>query len=706
MALTLLIGCTSVGSKKTSQNGVFADGRLPPGHITLPAANSAEGRGGPVTGPVTGEQVQAMDRTPRLFPGTGRFVGIAKRPANGDTGDTGKITLNFERTDLREVVKVILGDTLQQGYVLDPKVQGSVTLQTGKPLSMDDLLPTLEMLLRMNGAAMVPTDGIYHIIPVSNALRGNLTPQLGETTRPLPYGYSVRVIPLQYISADEMAKILTPLASEGSIIRVDSLRNLLILAGTGAEMSSLLDAIHMFDVDWIKGLSVGFFTLKYASPEEMIKRLNTLFGDDAGGGLSGLLRMVPIEDANGLLIVSPRKGYLNTVRVWIERLDKVSAGAGDGNGEQQLYVYRVHNGDATKLAGLLSQLFAAQEPGVRLPQVAPGLTPVSLTSPPAKGEKAGTPPQPPATPTRVNLQQAETARAVRIVADGDRNALLITASPRQYGKIISALEQLDVVPLQVLVEATIVEVSLTDDLKYGLQWFFKTHHGSSRTGTFSLDNDAGSGLSGLIPGFNFSLISSAGDVRAVFSALADDSLVQVLSSPSVMVLNNHSARIQVGDQVPIATRQQSDNDPLNNVINNIEYRDTGVVLEVTPRVNPGGLVIMDISQEVSDVVTTETSNLNSPTIRTRKISSSIAVQSGEAIVLGGLIKDKDAHIQGGTPILQHLPVIGWLFGQTIKNSERTELVIVLIPKVISDAKDARGVVEEFRNKLEGLKGAF
>ncbi|MCG8013803.1 MAG: type II secretion system protein GspD, partial [Candidatus Thiodiazotropha weberae] len=215
-------------------------------------------------------------------------------------------------------------------------------------------------------------------------------------------------------------------------------------------------------------------------------------------------------------------------------------------------------------------------------------------------------------------------------------------------------------------------------------------------------------LGNTLPGFNFSVLRSASDVRAVFNALAEDSLIRVLSSPSVMVLDNETASIQVGDEVPIIDQQrQSTTDSDSPIINSISYRETGVMLEVTPRVNPGGLVTLDVTQEVSDVSDVEASSTSgSPTISTRKINSTVAVKNGEVLVLGGLITDRDNEGTSGLPFLSKLPLIGWLFGQESSFSKRTELVVVLVPTVVFDSTDNRRVVESFRAKLQGLKGSF
>ncbi len=285
--------------------------------------------------------------------GTGTFVRKVSPPSVDTT--PGDVTLNFDGTDIREVVKVILGDLLGVNYVLDPSVQGVVSLQTGRPLRRDLLIPTLETLLRMNNAALVDNAGTYEIVPLSNAVSGRIVPQLGDSSRALPEGYSVQVVPLRYIGADEMSKILEPLAPEGSIVRVDNLRNLIILAGASPAMSNLLDTVQIFDVDWMTGLSVGFFTLEYAKASDVVTQLETLLGDEGSTPLKGLFRFIPVESANALLVVSPQDSYLQQMQTWIERLDLAEASGGVA---QRLYVYRVRHGDAENLADVLSQLFS------------------------------------------------------------------------------------------------------------------------------------------------------------------------------------------------------------------------------------------------------------------------------------------------------------------------------------------------------------
>lgn len=654
-------------------------------------------------------QAIALDEEPQgerpaqtMQRGTGTFV----RQIAAPTVDTtpGDVTLNFDGTDIREVVKVILGDLLQVNYVLDPAVQGVTSLQTGSPLRREHLIPTLETLLRMNNAAIVYRNGTYEIVPLASAVQGRVVPQLGESTRPIPEGYSVQVVPLQHIGVEEMKNILQPLTPEGSIIRVDTLRNLLVLAGTSPEMSNLLDTIRVFDVDWMTGLSVGFFTLEYAKSSDVVTQMQALLADEAGNPFTGLFRFIPLESANALLVVSPKASYLEQARSWIERLDMAEA---TGGAAERLFVYRVRHGDAENLADTLSQLFGG-EGGSRSTSVggvAPGLSSSTIGSSTLGSTGEGTESTGGGgasgdAPRRASSRQLELSSPMNIVADATNNSLLIRSSPRDYKKVLDALKQLDIVPLQVLVEATIVEISLKGDLTYGVQWNFFGLATKDHRSNISYQGES-FGLK--FPGFNWAVVSRPSEIRAVLQALASDNLVNVLSSPSVMVRDNQEAKIQVGKEVPIATSTQTGLSETDRTYNTIQYRPTGVKLSVKPRVTPGGLVQMEIEQEVSTVDPEQTSGIDSPTISTRNITSSVAVRSNQAVVLGGLIEDKRSQGNSGVPGLYNLPFAGPLFGQRSRSSERTELVVVLMPKVIANDQDIEMVNDDFRRKVKGLQ---
>lgn len=688
------------------------------------------------------------DTVPKAVDSVQRGTGVFVRQVTGPSVDAspGDVTLNFDGTDIREVVKVVLGDLLQVNYVLHPAVQGVASLETGRPLRREHLVPTLETLLRMNNAALVYKGGTYEVVPLANAVQGNVVPQLGESNRALPQGYSVQVIPLQYIGAEEMNNILQPLAPEGSIIRVDTLRNLIVVAGTSPEMSNLIDTIRVFDVDWMKGLSVGFFTLEYAKANDVAVQLEGLLADESGNPLKGLFRFIPVESANSLLVVSPQASYLQQARNWIERLDLAEA---SGSAAERLYVYRVKHGDAENLADVLSQLFGGEARGREgsVGGVAPGLGASSIRSSGVGRSSFGSSGLGLRSVNAINQlgdESGETSGVgggsqgggslrrggsgiggsgfsqqrgggvartitmsseVSIVADATNNSLLVRASPKDFKKILDALKQLDITPLQVLVEATIVEIRLTGSLRYGVQWnFFGLVDSDRYRDNLTLSGADDGSVARTFPGFNWAVIAQPGQIRAVLSALAGENLVNVLSSPSVMVLDNQKAQIQVGQQVPVATSQQQSTITANaNIINQIEYRDTGVQLSVKPRVTPGGLVQMEIEQEVSTVAATSSSDLNSPTFQTRNITSTVAVRSNQAVVLGGLIQDVRDTGKQGIPGLYDLPYMGALFGERKKSSDRTELVVVLTPKVVANDQDIETVSKDFQRRLRGLE---
>jgi general secretion pathway protein D len=673
--------------------------------------------------------------------GSGTFVG---RPSRATTatltrGAAGEVTLNVVDADIREVIRMVLQDALGANYVIDPTVQGTVTVQTSQPVPPEDLVAILDSVLRVNGAALVRDGDLYQVVPIDQAMISGTTP----TIYPLPQagspGFGIRIVPLEFISTDEAMRLLEPFAPGGGTVQADPSRRLLLLAGGPGELDTLNDLIASFDVDWRAGMSFGLFPLDTASVSDLVPELQEVFGGPEAGPLADVVRFVPIERLNAVLVISAQPAYLDRVRTWIERLDRIGEGE-----EPQTYVYRVQNGRAADLAGVLSETFGVTTATIGPSDLlAPGLEPVAVGSSGfALGEgevgegEVGTgdeetdvEPRRPTGAARPGVGAAPSAfgapRAgiegrtptgesafegedVRIIADETTNSLVIRASPRAYEEIESALRQLDIVPLQVLIEATIAEVTLRGELRYGVEWFFRYGDvefasGTSDVGIRTQDNRAGIGTSLVPPPLGFTALFSNADVRAVFNALETVSDLNVISSPQLLVLNNQTARLQVGDQVPIATQSAvSITDPDAPVVNSIEQRDTGVILSVTPRVNNSGLVIMEIDEETSDPIQTESSNIDSPTISQRRVASTVAVQTGQTVVLGGLIRDSRTEANTGIPVLRSLPIIGPLFGVTSNENLRTELLVVITPRVVQNPDQARAVTEELRQRLRGL----
>jgi len=637
-----------------------------------------------------------------LFPGTDRFVSGAEQQ-NRRTKPTGagSYSLNFDDADLGEVAKVILSDILGQNYVLSPKVAGKVTLQTTEPLTKEELLPTLEMVLRMNNAALIKDGRIYHIEPTAEALyNSNLSSSRS--------GYQTRVIPVRNVAVQDIADIIKPLVHEKTILNVDSARNILVASGTADEIARVMDMINTFDIDVLKGRSFGLFPLAHVDPETVIKELEGIFYQKGKADKSEFFQFMPIERLNAVLAVTHQARYLRDIESWVYRLDRANTVIGGG-----VNVYKVQHADAEELAGTLNEIFTGAAKKEKKAKVAPGKTASEISNKPAADKSASS-------KSSVSNQPTGDAKVsnvgeVKIIADKANNAIVVVATPREYEVIQPIIEQLDILPLQVLIDATVVSVKLTDNLRYGIEWFIRegnTAIGSnlSRTGLGSgirLSDLAANGVLAAATG-GLSLVQNSGSVKAILHAQADKGNVNVISSPSLMVLNNQQAKINVGDQVPLQTGSTSvpiaggtDGATLAQS-NTIQYKDTGVTLEVTPRVNANGMVIMEIKQIVSAVVPTTTGVTTTATINKKEIESSVAVLDGETIALGGLIDDQNTETKNGIPFLYQLPLIGPLFGGTNYEKTKNELVILITPRVVKSKQDSRLVTNEFKHKLTGI----
>jgi general secretion pathway protein D len=507
-------------------------------------------------------------------------------------------------------------------------------------------------------------------------------------------GISVQVIELANIAADEMRTILEPISRPGSIIRTDSARNNIVISGTAQDLKSIRDAIAVFDVDWMRGRSVALHPLKNSKPSAVAAELEAVFGN--GKDSNGILRFIPNERLNSILVISSRPAYLQRAASWIRKLDQ----SGSSN-DEQLFVYEIQNRPAKELAAVLQSVLrqgntgsaglaaAAQQGGV-----APDLTPVALSS-------GSDPSQPADAPVAETLPQgvsyeplsSSQSKAPSVVADIENNALLISTTQKEFKRIERILNQLDVLPIQVMIEAVIAEVKLNDELKFGMRWAVES--GKFR---FNLSDVASGFAGGSLPGAAWSFVS--GDLQVTLNALSSLTDVNIVSSPNIMALNNQKATLQVGDQVPIVTQQATGVVTANApVVNSVTLKDTGIILSVLPRVNASGRIMLDIEQEVSSVVKTTTSGIDSPTIQQRKLSTKVIVNDGESLALGGLIQERNSLDRGQVPIIGDIPILGNLFKNKTDTISRTELIIFIRPRVVRNINEAREVTNEFRNKL-------
>ena len=615
------------------------------------------------------------------------------------------VSLNFEQAPLSEVMHAIMGDILQLDYVVDRPVQGQVTLRTRTPIPRGELLEVLESLLKANNALLIKgSDGRYL---VTGSQGSRLSPEISNPASS-DAGFSTIIVPLRYISATNMAEILQPVAEERSFVLVDNRRNILMLAGTRDQLDGWLDIVTTFDVDQLQGMSVGMFPLENSNVEDAAEALSAMLDS---GGQEDLVRVVPVKRLNSLLIVTPRSHYLDTLGVWIERLDSVP----DSKFEKRIFVYPVQNTSARRISELLNGLYADELGVVTTMEsgadggggVAPGMSGVSIGGG-SSGISAGSNDDERDMGGKImsfgamsDSRGPSMMEDVRVVADDDNNALMIYSTGKQFDMIKTALEQLDTVATQVIIEASILEVSLNDSLEYGLEWTFSNGLNSDNEGTGILSAVGGPLSAANGAGFSYTVANAAGNIKAVLNALAKESLLNVISTPSVMVLDNNTAFIHVGDQVPIISEQSTGLNVDDRITQSVTYKDTGVQLEVTPSVNAGGLVTMDIQQSVTDVGPQVEGQ--QPTFLERSIMSRVSVRSGQSVVLGGLIRENASNAESGIPFLQDLPWVGSLFGSTKKGNRRTELLVIITPRALVSENDLREVSEEMRAQIRHME---
>lgn len=644
-----------------------------------------------------------------LKPGGGSFINEAAAVRKfSAVSEDGEIVLNFEGESLQSVVHTILGEVLQETFVIGPGVSGQVTFSTSRPVSRNQLMPILELLLRWNGAAMVYTEGRYHILPIADAIRGNLVPVLSRKAQAM--GYEVRVMPLEFIGALEMAKILEPYVRDGAMVRVDPGRSMLFLAGTQEELRNYQQTVDIFDVDWLAGMSVGIYPLHTVDVESITSELTTIFGMDAESPLAGMFRFVPLERLGSVMVITPQEAYLEKARKWIETLDRGAAGSG-----VQLYVYRVKNLEAQVLAGYLTQLFGGQasapQRSTTIGTLAPGLQPVSRTSIGDFNSNRQ------AANVR-GLQNNRSSGSVVSTEDGEiritsvleTNSLLIQATQAQYSSILAAIERIDEEPLQVLIESQVLDVELNEDMAFGVNWFLTNNPdlippgAGNPNGRYIDTIEFGSGGSS---GFNFlgtisnPIKAGSAFVQATIAALESVTDVRSIAAPSLLVRNNATATITVGIQIPVQSSSISTGIGGGNVISSAQYVSTGVTLTVTPRINPGGLVYMDITQDVSrpGARDPDISLSGNPPINNKTVTSQVAVQSGQTIFLGGLISEQIDRGRTGVPYLHRIPGIGRLFGSTTKNTVRSETIVMITPTVIENSADLKVVSDDMRKEF-------
>lgn len=629
--------------------------------------------------------------------------------------------LNFENAPIAAVAKVVIADILGTGYVIDPRVQGTISLSSVRPVSKSDVLFVLENALRMSGIALLRDPIGYRVAPSTEGMGGAI--DRAGVAQP---GLGMSVIPLRYVSATTILKLLDGFGSRPGVVRADAGRNLMLVQGSGTERQSAIDTISSFDTDWMRGQSVGIFPVRNSTPEVLIAEIEKIMDSGEGGLSQSMVKFQRVSRLNAILVVSRKPEYLRTARTWITRLDRSDTDAAN------LKVYPLSYGNSRQVAALLNEILVGKSNGSvdnASGQLAPGaglsaassggpLAALSALPPPPAGGGAAqinvvgngsgsrgpggalAPDGASPDPSRAAGPSGAGAQNVRITADVTNNSLLVYASQETHRIVEQTIRQIDRPQLQVSIDATIAEVTLNDNLNYGVQFFLTSKDVGLKPDTGSVVNTiANAALNRVLPGFNF-LVGPENSPRVIIDALHGLTNVKVLSNPSLVVMNNQPATLQVGDQVPVSTGSATVLTSNNTVVNTIDYRNTGIILRVLPRVSANGNVMLDVEQEISNVASGGATL--TPTVSQRKIKSSISVANGQTVLLAGLISDTTNTGRQGIPLLDQLPgALGDTFSHQTNTKSRTELIIFIRPNVIRDQIDAQQVAEELRAKLNG-----
>jgi general secretion pathway protein D len=662
----------------------------------------------------------------------------------------GMVSLNFNRADLVEIIHII-AQQLRLTYTIDPEVKGTVTINSAEPLRAEDLLPVFHQVLRMNGAVAVRTGNLYHIMPIKDG-KGLARP-VGQSRED---SFALQLIPVRFFAAAEMKRVLTPFLQPGGEIIENPRGNFLIVMDLPSNIQRLMEIADLVDVQVFAGTRMEIYQPKIASAEELAQEMTKVmqsFAASAPQAESFTAQFIALPRINHLLVISHSDAAWTYARRWLERIDVVAEGPG-----RRIFIYPVENGKAAELADVLSQALGQpitgrrdtartlqdlhrstsgtstgftpgrgssgssfggsgsfgqsnQPPGLYATVPVPGQASAPVTPAPAAGvQPPGAAPRP-GTQTQAQQQQQQQQEQLRIVPDPATNSLIIYGTVQEFQNIKTILKDLDAVPRQVLIDAMILQVDLRDGENFGVDYeiirqrttiFGETYRslGALRSlgGLFSSPN-----AKQAITNLGLTAIVGDNDVSAMIRALATDSRVKLLSSPSVLAADNRPARIQVGAEVPYPTGSVTSNEA-TTTSTTIQYRNTGRILTIIPQVNAQGLVNLQIKAEVSALGDNVSIGGESfPSFNTQDAETTAVIQDGETLVIGGLIGENKSKTRTGLPYLMNLPVVGRFFGTTLETSERNELIMLITPRVIRSRDEARFATEEFKSKVNTVR---
>jgi len=703
------------------------------------------------------KQAPAQQKAPAAPAPPAQPAAAAPKPqtaaVQAEAAPGGGLVLNLQNASLIDVVDV-LARRLKINYILDPRVKGSVTLNTYGELRAVDVRPLLETILRINGAAMVQVGEFYRIVPVGDVARLPLAPQTDIKSFPEDERMLMNLVFLKYATVAELGKLLQPFLGEGAVVTSYDPANLLIILDNARNMRRTMELIALFDSDTFAAQRVRLFETKHGRPSDIAKELENIFKSISLSEKISPVRFMPLDRINTIIAVAPNPGVFEQVEKWLQKLDipvKVTAGAVDN------YVYRVKYGRAETLAQAIMMLYmgggygyglfgfgyglgygglgygagygmgygslgypgagygaypglGSLLPGYGYPTAYPLGQPGTMLTP--TGPVATTTTQQPSDITGTYLGAAAAAQAAvrvpRVVPNPFDNTLLIQATPQEYEQIVKLLRELDVPPRQVLVEAKIYEVSLTGSFASGVMAVLQNQGGGdvgkaslvSRTFQAATSGNGTQMTAGL-------LVGRSRELLAFLTAQEATGRARVISAPSVIATDSIPASINVGTEVPTLAAQavspiQAGGTSL--FTNSIVNRQSGVTLNVLARVNPSGIVTLVINQEVSaPQAPAASSAIQSPSFSRRSVQTQVTVNDGDTIAIGGIIQESDTRSSAGVPLLHRVPVLGGLFGNKSTSKERTELIVFMTPRVIYDTTEITEASEELKARVRALR---
>ncbi|MCA3555449.1 type II secretion system secretin GspD [Aestuariivirga sp.] len=683
--------------------------------LTARSPQKVTNRGG---GPVMKPAAQAARY--EVFPGVSPAPGEdgSEPPAGVGEQNDGKFTVNLDGASVAEASKLILGETLGYNYTIDPNLQGSITMVSNRPLSARQLLDAFEASLKMANAALVQSDGSFRVVLLQAMESDASNLDMG---RNVSAGYGVSAVPLRHVAPSAMVNLLDGFMQQLGSARAWNVGNMILIRGPASQRRSLVEVVTNFDIDTMKNQTFGMAALENGRAEDISAQVMKVFAQDSANAGPNSLKIIPVPSLNSLIIIANDQAKVRRAITWVKRLDRENLDA------PKSYVYAVQNGNATELAKILSATYGAGGGGGTTAEVAPDSQQMDVSIDSGgqdqqgqnqqPGDMGGMPPQPPMQPGQPESDPTATSSTAQTAAPGSastggatgfsgsgiritpiaaNNTLLIRASPKDYREILSTLAQIDQPSTQVLISTTIAEVQLNDTLRYGVQAYFES-------GNFSFiltdqTSTTGPVISPKLPGMNF-VVGGISSPQLVVDALSKVTNVRVVSSPSLLVMENETATIKVGDQVPIQT--QTETTQGGQTVNSFEYRDTGVVLKVKPRVSANGAVMIDLGQELS-AVQQETGIGGQPKFTQRTINSKVSVNDQQTVLLGGLINGTEDRSRVTVPGANQLPLLGRLIGTTGGIATRNEMLVFITPTIVRNGQEASRMSQDLRAKMKNL----